>query len=580
MAGVDKQNLHKLFRPTEYLRSFVQGTVVSPAGQPINVILGIVLSSERGEDEGAIFTVICSSDLTYRIQSILPITTSLKISISQYQAKFDKLHPTAVELQFARTEVSAEFMLNFTEKLLDEPPEGVRVRPEQKHRDIEVIVSDLNTTKDLLAEVNRLKSKSDKNQNLSPKVSFAWLAFYSSDTNSTFGKESTLSESQNSPSGLSTKLSNMFVEKEMKARFREWTDECALRIRVGTFNVNGQLPPIGDPSYLSDWITSPDGRPADILAFGFQELDLSVASLVFAPPKNTVGFDGSERAVGRDELWTSALLSGLGDERENYIKLTSKQYVGVLLIVLARKDLHDVGDISTDAVPIGLMGVMGNKAGVGVRLRVQGSYITFVNSHLAAFADQLDKRRLDFEEISRRLKFPFNSDQAIESVGWYGIKSPRSGPVTLAHEEVGLCFWLGDLNYRIDMPEDEGWKLVESKGASALLSKDQLNLERGNGTHFYGFEEGGITFEPTFKYEKESNSFDTKYLFLSPWYGFKISLLIGLMVSTYRYRRLPAWCDRVLWRGSERERVEQVSYTSHPSINFSDHHPVSARYES
>lgn len=113
----------------------------------------------------------------------------------------------------------------------------------------------------------------------------------------------------------------------------------------------------------------------------------------------------------------------------------------MLIVVLVRKDLRPhIGDVATDAVPVGLMGLMvssrlcpllhrrtwtspllthnlmpflqGNKAGVAVRMRVHGTYVTFVVAHLAAFADQVEKRRLDYEEITKRLKFPYVPSEA------------------------------------------------------------------------------------------------------------------------------------------------------------------------
>jgi len=49
----------------------------------------------------------------------------------------------------------------------------------------------------------------------------------------------------------------------------------------------------------------------------------------------------------------------------------------------------------------------------------------------------------------------------------------------------------------------------------------------------------------------------------------------------YKANRVPAWCDRVLWRSypSLTPLLSQTSYVSHPSVVTSDHTPVSATFE-
>lgn len=43
-------------------------------------------------------------------------------------------------------------------------------------------------------------------------------------------------------------------------------------------------------------------------------------------------------------------------------------------------------------------------------------------------------------------------------------------------------------------------------------------------------------------------------------------------------RRKPAWTDRILHMEPLGVRLEQLSYTCHPEITFSDHRPVAANF--
>jgi synaptojanin len=62
-------------------------------------------------------------------------------------------------------------------------------------------------------------------------------------------------------------------------------------------------------------------------------------------------------------------------------------------------------------------------------------------------------------------------------------------------------FFMGDLNYRIDLPYLQAVKYINEKELKKLLDYDQLGKEMKHGTILNGFNEQEIGFYPTFKYE-------------------------------------------------------------------------------
>ena len=118
-----------------------------------------------------------------------------------------------------------------------------------------------------------------------------------------------------------------------------------------------------------------------------------------------------------------------------------------------------------------------------------------------------------------------------------------------------MGFWLGDLNYRLnDLKTDEVKKLVaEGQLAKLLEHHDQLGQERLHQAVFVGWREGPIRFKPTYKYDLESNNWDSS-----------------------EKSRTPAWTDRILYRG---ENISQIEYRSQEKLNPSDHKPVSATFK-
>ena len=78
-----------------------------------------------------------------------------------------------------------------------------------------------------------------------------------------------------------------------------------------------------------------------------------------------------------------------------------------LLICLFVKNPHRqrVKAVSADAVGVGVMGMMGNKGGVAIRLNFYDSTLCFVCTHLAAHRENVVGRNADFTNVLSKATF-------------------------------------------------------------------------------------------------------------------------------------------------------------------------------
>lgn len=229
--------------------------------------------------------------------------------------------------------------------------------------------------------------------------------------------------------------------------------------------------------------------------------------------------------------------------RHKYVRIVSKQMVGIYVSVWVRKKLRrHISNLKVLPVGVGLMGYMGNKGSISVSMSLNQSRMCFVCSHLTSGHKDGDqnRRNANVHEIIKRTRFTSIVDD----------NQPHTIP---SHDQI---FWFGDLNYRLNMADSEIRKLVANKQWSELINSDQLSKELRSGHVFEGWKEGPITFPPTYKYEINSD----RYVGENPKEGEK--------------RRSPAWCDRILWSG---KGIKQHSY-KRAEIKLSDHRPVSSSF--
>lgn len=95
--------------------------------------------------------------------------------------------------------------------------------------------------------------------------------------------------------------------------------------------------------------------------------------------------------------------------------------------------------------------------------------------------------------------------------------------------------------------------MVQHKEMKTLLAQDQLKEQCLSGTVFQSFIEGPISFDPTYKYDNDSTSYDSRF---------------GTSNHSEK-ARAPAWTDRVLFKG---DNIKLVEYARGEQL-MSDHRP-------
>ena len=112
---------------------------------------------------------------------------------------------------------------------------------------------------------------------------------------------------------------------------------------------------------------------------------------------------------------------------------------------------------------------------------------------------------------------------------------------------------LGDLNFRINLDNYTTRKLIKLHDYTELEKHDELFLNQNESAILKHFTEGALTFDPTYKYNFNSNEYDTS-----------------------SKNRTPSWCDRILYEANS--NLSEVFY-GRAEINLSDHRPVFGLFE-
>lgn len=367
-------------------------------------------------------------------------------------------------------------------------------------------------------------------------------------------------------------LSIDWMHTEVSQRADTYSRYRTLKVLTTTYNLGAASPSdifgmvdnmdLFQRILRSSCSTSPEGRVTgpDVIVFAFQEL-IDLEDKRLTAKRLLLGSNKSKKtpktAEERDRLpssyqaWLDKLVSYVRlvmPPESPFVVLSAESMLGLFTIVFVKSELQPrIRQVDSYLVKTGLGGRYGNKGAVVTRFIVDDSSVCFLNCHLAAGQRNVRQRNMDMADILQST-IPGELQAYDPSFAFGG-----DGSMILDHE---ICLVAGDLNYRLDMRRELVIQLIEQQRYADLVSVDQLLQQMRENPHFRlrSFQEAPIHFAPTYKFNRLTNDFDTS-----------------------EKARVPAYCDRILYRGHLPNVVQCTSYKRWDAT-LSDHRPVSATF--
>lgn len=293
--------------------------------------------------------------------------------------------------------------------------------------------------------------------------------------------------------------------------------QLGLDIGIISWNI-GACPP---ESIDHNWIVTSESKMADILIVGLQEVveleNTSQHALNFVRPTD-VELDKAHR---KWQIYLEDLLVPNG-----FTHVITKSMVGIMTCLFVKREKASfMSNVKWDLVKTGMGGTYGNKGGIIVTFKMSNMSWCFANCHLAAGQSAFLQRNRDATQI-------MNSERL----------------------QTDVSFFFGDTNYRLSAAREQAEQLILARDWMKLHKHDQLlsQIQKIPSFCLSKFQEGPLLFAPTYKYDRGSNLYDTS-----------------------DKKRVPSWCDRILFRG---KNIIVKDYNSIMQATCSDHKPVFGYY--
>lgn len=159
-----------------------------------------------------------------------------------------------------------------------------------------------------------------------------------------------------------------------------------------------------------------------------------------------------------------------------------------------------------DTVTVRAVKQIKTKGCIAISFTLFGTSMLFVGCHFNAHEGNAKGRIDNFNSINTGLRLP----RAV-------VDNPLQKPDAEVSKRFDCIFWAGDMNFRITKDRDIMLRLIESKrqmehpGYEELLESDELTQFINEGKIFQNYQEGRISFAPTYKFDIGMPSCKLKY---------------------------------------------------------------------
>jgi hypothetical protein len=189
--------------------------------------------------------------------------------------------------------------------------------------------------------------------------------------------------------------------------------------------------------------------------------------------------------------WLAVISQSMQETGQLYKLESSNSLGGVFGAILVRKAAQIPIIVNPpDHVRLGSHGMTANKSGVIFRAEFGcHARATFVGCHLSAHAENAELRTQELINLISR-----------------------------ASVDADFVVLGGDLNYRLETGYERALQLIQEGNIGGLLQTDQLIAIRSRDSRLKDLTEAEITFPPTYKFDPDSDRYDTSPKLRTPSY--------------------------------------------------------------